>query len=77
MNISGRVQNGVVIPEGNASLPEGALVCISLLSPPRTENAGKQRLQLPLVVSDRPGTVQLTNSTIAEIMDDEDAAPRH
>jgi hypothetical protein len=77
MNISGRVENGVIIPDGNQPLPEGALVCISLLTASPGGNAGKHRVQLPLVAGAQPGKVNLTNLEIAEIMDDEDAAPRH
>jgi hypothetical protein len=59
-------------------LPEGAVVsvvfpAIASERPP----AEKRRIQLPLVHCDRPGSVHLTNTQIAEILDAEDAAPRY
>ena len=73
MIISGRVHNGVVVPEQGAQLPEGAIVCISLLAEQKVGRKS-ERVQLPLVPSSRPGSLQLTNQQIAEILDDEDAA---
>ncbi len=61
MEIHGIVQNGVVVPERGAKLPEGAPVIISYreLTPPKP--AGPQeRVQVPLVPSDFPGSVRLT-----------------
>lgn len=72
MMISGRVQNGVVVPDGNAHLPEGAQVCITLV--PSSEQVTKRPVQLPLVTSEKPGSIHLTNQRIAEILEDEDAA---
>jgi hypothetical protein len=77
MVISGRVENGVVIPEGNVPLPEGAVVTITCLSPPNIPSSTKKRIQLPLVVTGRPGTLNLTNERIGEILEEEDVSPRH
>jgi hypothetical protein len=77
MVISGRVQNGVVIPEGNVPLPEGAVVTITFPLPTSVKPSNKKRIQLPLVVTGNPGSVNLTNERIGEILDEEDAAPRH
>jgi hypothetical protein len=82
MVIHGHVENGVVIPHGNLSLPNGTEVTIVLreqapannASQPSTGSAAK-RIQLPLVHCDQPGSVHLTGERIAEILDEEDAAP--
>jgi hypothetical protein len=78
MIIPGRVQNGVVILEGGPALPEGAPVSVSY--PAQVEPKPileKRRIQVPLVRSNRPGSVQLTGERIAEILNEEDASPRH
>ena len=77
MIISGRVQNGVVIPDGNVPLPEGAVVTISCSLPTAAITSTKQRIQLPLVVTGDPGSLHLTNERIGEIMDEDDAGTRH
>ena len=76
MEIQGRVQNGLVVLDGGVSLPEG--VCVSVLYPVPSRAkpvVAKQRIQLPLVHCDQPGSVHLTGKRIAEILDAEDAAP--
>jgi hypothetical protein len=75
MVIRGRVHNGVVVPQGSGSLPEGADVSISfpaLAEPiPAVE---KRRIEVPLIRTGQPGTVHLTGASIAEILDAEDLA---
>lgn len=77
MEISGRVHNGVVVFEDGSSLPEGTEVVVFV-----PQMAGelpardKQRVEFPLVHSQHPGSLHLTNQKIAEILDAEDAAPR-
>jgi hypothetical protein len=78
MGIPGRVRNGVVVPAGHAVLPEGARVtvlCDKVLI--RRKPGKKKRVRLPLVDSKNPGSVRLTNERVAEILDQEDVAPRH
>jgi hypothetical protein len=78
MIIRGRIHKGVVVLEGETALPEGAAVTVNypLLVP--TEGAvSKQRIQVPLVRTDQPGSVPLDGARIAEILDDEDASARH
>jgi hypothetical protein len=78
MVIPGRVKNGVVVFEGSSPLPEGAAVTIAYPAvPPSTQTPEEQRIQVPLVRTGEPGTMHLTNDRIAEILDQEDAAPRH
>lgn len=73
MTIPGRVQNGVVVLEGNSALPEGAVVVVSYTAPLKKPEH-TSRIEVPLVRTGEPGTVHLTNQQIAEILDDEDAA---
>jgi hypothetical protein len=75
MVVLGQVQNGVVVPEGDSALPEGAVVTISYGEPPTKQTAGASRIQVPLVHTGSPSSVHLTGERIAEILDEEDAAP--
>lgn len=77
MTIPGRVQNGVVILEGGPALPEGTPVSVTYpaLNSSKTIHQ-KRRIQVPLVRSDRPGSVELTGERIAEILDKDDVAAR-
>jgi hypothetical protein len=74
MDIPGRVQDGVVVLEGGAKLPEGAAVRVLYPAGPVIRVAKNQkRVEFPLVRSSAPGTVRLTNQRIGEILDAEDA----
>lgn len=74
MELQGRVQNGVVVLDGQPALPEGAVVVVTYPAPDTaSEPVNKQRIQLPLVRSEQPGSVQLSGAKIAEILNDEDA----
>jgi hypothetical protein len=73
MVVPGRVQNGVVVLKGGISLPEGAEVTVSCQTAPEKPAKGK-RVRFPLVHSEHPGTLDLTNERIAEILDEEDVA---
>jgi hypothetical protein len=78
MVIHGRVQNGVVVLEGGPVLPEGAAVIVSFPAPQEGPLAvAKKRIDVPLVRSDRPGSLSLNGERIAEILDDEDVSPRY
>lgn len=75
MEISGRVQNGVVVLDGPPLLPEGAAVRVSYRQAPVIRVAPHQtRIEFPLVPSPNPGSLPLTNDMIAAIQDEEDAA---
>lgn len=77
MVIPGRVHNGVVVLEGNPALPEGAVVAVTYPAPVTTKPAiEKRRIVVPLVRTNEPGTVELSGSRIAEIMDAEDVPAR-
>jgi hypothetical protein len=77
MTILGRVQNGVVIPDGGRVLPEGASVSISYPAMVELKPAKqKRRIEVPLVRTGRPGSLNLTGERISEVLDEEDAAPR-
>ena len=77
MVIPGRVHNGVVVLEGQPALPEGAAVTVTFPAPPKAKPAEKRRIQVPLVRTGEPGSVSLSGARIAEILDEEDASPRH
>lgn len=76
MKFSGHIQNGVVVFDHALALPEGTpvtiLVGVPLVVVRSQEN--RQRIAFPLVPSAKPGSVNLTNTMIGEILDDEDAA---
>jgi hypothetical protein len=75
MNLPGRLQNGVVVLEGPVTLPEGTPVFVSERTPPVIHTAKDPKpVVLPLVPSDSPGSIDLTNERIAEILDQEDAS---
>jgi hypothetical protein len=73
MEIPGRVQNGVVVLEGQTTLPDGTPVTVLY---PRVriwrKPGKKKRVKLPLVPSKHPGALSLTNERIAEILEEED-----
>jgi hypothetical protein len=76
--MSGRVHNGVIVLEGGATLPEGAIVVVSY--PPVGEfrkSDEKRRVEFPLVRSTKPGSVHLTGERIAETLNGEDVPARH
>lgn len=78
MTIPGRVQNGVVILQGGPALPEGAAVSVSYTAPNGSApQQAKKRIQVPLVLTGRPGSVNLTGERIAEILDQDDAIAGH
>ncbi|HEX5446714.1 MAG TPA: hypothetical protein VFW87_23050 [Pirellulales bacterium] len=77
MEIAGRVENGVVVLEGAPVLPEGARVIVCYRAPSEAgPEPGQRRIEVPLVRTGEPRTVHLTGQRIAEILDEEDAAPR-
>ena len=73
MEIQGRVHHGVVVLEGEPELPEGMVVTVSFPDPPHLEPpAPRQRVSLPLIGSDRPGSLRLTAERVAEILEDDE-----
>lgn len=73
MKIFGHVENGVVVLDDSASLPDGTRVTVTVRSKPMIHAAeNRRRIEFPLVESGRPGSVALTNERIAEILGDED-----
>jgi hypothetical protein len=74
MTIRGHVHQGVIVLENGPALPEGAAVTVSYPVLSSLPTNAKQRIEVPLVRSSRPGSVHLTGERIAELLDDEDAA---
>lgn len=74
MELTGRVHAGTIIFDSDPALPEGAEVRV-VYPVVSNDHNGTQRVQLPLVSSLQPASVNLTNQRIAEIMDAEDESP--
>jgi hypothetical protein len=75
MTLPGIVRNGVVVLEGESTLPEGTPVSVISRASPAIHVAKHQkRVEFPIVRSSKPGSVNLTGEMIAEILDDEDMA---
>jgi hypothetical protein len=75
MVVAGHVENGVVVLEGGAVLPEGARVVVSELEwPDNGRRSDKKSAELPLVSGGPPGSIELTNQRVAEILDEDDIA---
>ncbi|MCC7087071.1 MAG: hypothetical protein IT427_18885 [Pirellulales bacterium] len=74
MELLGRVDHGVVVPQVDANLPEGAMVRI-VYEPQEPAKKSGYRVKFPLVESDQPGSLHLTNQMIAEILDEDDLSP--
>jgi len=89
MELHGHIQNGMVAIDGNPRLPEGAEVTIlighleqPIESPSTTaevkhapENRPvKQRVEFPLVRTGVPGSLQLTNEKIHDILAEQEIA---
>jgi len=73
MEISGRVHNGVVVIDGGVSLPEGIAVTVLVGSTPVIRvSKNQRRVEFPLVRSLEPGSINLTNERIQEILEEED-----
>jgi hypothetical protein len=73
MEFLGRVKNGVIVLEGGPQLPEGTpvtVLCDNSRMPRKSSR--KKRVRLPLVRSKHPGTLDLTNEHIAQILQEED-----
>jgi hypothetical protein len=73
MELSGHVQNGVIVLDDSVSLPEGAAVVVTYVETQANSVCNQaKRVELPLVSSGEPGSIHLTNERIYEILDSED-----
>ncbi|HEX4412695.1 MAG TPA: hypothetical protein VH107_03640 [Lacipirellulaceae bacterium] len=73
MLVLGRVQNGVVVLDSKSVFPEGAVVTVSYGEPAK-QITGAGRIEIPLVKTGSPGSVNLSGDQIAQILDQQDAA---
>lgn len=73
MTLTGHISNGVVVLDGNPSVPDGLPVRVIL---PDAAPVPKDsvRLPIPLVRTTTPGSVILTGEDIAAILEGEDVA---
>jgi hypothetical protein len=75
MVIPGRVHNGVVVVNGGLLLPEGTEVSVSYpVSPGGHPSRSRERVQLPLIRSARPGSRQITAERVAELLEEDVSA---
>jgi hypothetical protein len=77
MEVTGYIHNGVVVFDNGISLPEGMSVVVSIPQVEKSARKEGKRVEFPLVRSQRPGTLHLTNDQIAEILENEDVPTRH
>jgi hypothetical protein len=76
MELQGHVLKGVVVLNGPAELPEGAVVSVPYPVAELSTHSVRLRVNFPLVRTSNPGTIHLTNDRIAEILDEEDLSAR-
>ena len=74
MELNGYVQNGVIVLSGGATLPEGTPVIVMCGVAAPAVQPERKRVQVPLVRTGRPGSMNLNNDRIAEIFNEEDVA---
>jgi hypothetical protein len=73
VEIQGTVQNGVIVLDGGACLPEGTVVSVKLADVPSIKADKKtKRVLLPLMTRGNPGSLSLTNAQIDEILNTEE-----
>lgn len=75
MKIPGHIANGVVVLDGGATLPEGTAVTVLATGLRIWRKPGKKkRVRFPLIHCKHPGTLDLNNDRIAEILQADDVA---
>jgi hypothetical protein len=75
MTLTGHIENGVVVLDEGMNLPEGTQVAVTPVVPLPKEPTSKARwVEFPLVRTGVPGSVDLTNQHLAEILEEEDIA---
>lgn len=73
MEIRGHIANGVVVLDDGVFLPEGTAVIVIAAEPPESgKSAEGKRVEFPLIRSEHPGTLDLNNERIAEILMEEE-----
>lgn len=73
--LPGHVENGVIVLDDGARLPEGTPVEVSCRAVPKVHVAAVRKpVELPIFPHDGPPDIELTNDQIAEILDQEDAS---
>jgi len=72
MRNHGIVHNGTIVIDGGVPLPEGTRVVVSIEAESAVSEPSEYRVQFPLVYSETPGQLHLTNEEIAEYLDDDE-----
>jgi hypothetical protein len=79
MELLGKVDHGVIVPQGDVRLPEGAIVRVEYDAPEPSglvvEYDERGFVKFPLIRSKQPGSVTLTNEKIQEMLDEEEFSP--
>jgi hypothetical protein len=70
MRIRGRICDGKIVLDGQPSLPEGSEVIVEVCDTPKRSDP-PVFVQFPLFRSKNPGTLNLSNQRIEEILEDE------
>jgi hypothetical protein len=76
MELTGRVCDGVIVLNGPSGLPEGAVVTVTYPAVAAGPAGSKTHIQVPLVRCKHPLPGPLTNERIAEILEEDVAAPQ-
>jgi hypothetical protein len=87
MTFTGHSQDGVIVLDGGVTLPDGTPVAVVPSRSPRVEilpsgcrilrfSTPGHRMQLPLVASANPGSVQLTPEQMDELLNDDVSSGR-
>lgn len=74
MAIHGHVENGVIVLEDGAVLPEGTPVVVARASDSDLQRRDKTRIEFPLVPSKQAGQINLTAERVADLLSEDDAA---
>lgn len=75
MKTQGVVHNGVIVIDGGIRLPEGTRIVVSIEPEVSESKSNSYHVHFPLVHSDTPGQLHLTNEMISQFLDD-DEIPR-
>ena len=78
MELQGHIRNGVVVFDGDPTLPEGVAVTVTIpetaapVVPLPVTRIVREPGKLPYVTGGVPGTIHLTNGRIYEIFEEEE-----
>ena len=71
MKLRGRIHDGKIVLDGRPVLPDGAVVIVEIRES-EVGTCAAPEIQFPLFHSKNPGSLNLSNQRIAEILEDEE-----